>query len=155
MSRDMPRSSTDIASALAELDRQLAPLQRKADLLRQMAEIAEQWERLEDDHPESAPRIAANGHGIPSNMPQRATVILQQQPGEFLLGREIWQSAVDRGWVVPTEETRNAMRVALKRLAGRGLIERIARPEGYAYRCLPSAPEPSPNDTRPWEAPMR
>jgi len=134
-----------------ERERQLAPLQRRAELLRQMAEIAEEWDRLGGDLPTATTAISDIGQhaqqDVPVKMSQRAKVILKENPGQYINVRAIWQGAVDRGWIEPTKETRAAMRVALHRLAARDdSIECVEQPPTHAYRWLPSTtPEPSHN----------
>lgn len=165
MTHGLPRSSADIAAALAEVDRQLVPLQRKAELLRQMAGIQEEWDRLGGGLPTATtaiPDISQHTkNDVPVKMSQRAKVILTENPGQYLNVRAIWQDAVDRGWIEPTKETRAAMRVALRRLAARDdSIEGVEQPPTHAYRWLSSAmPEPSHNGAGRglWEtgAPMR
>jgi hypothetical protein len=163
MSDGLPRSSADIAAARAEVARQLAPLQRKDELLRQMAEIAKEWDHLDGAVTTAQAGIpdAGTKNGVPVKMSQRAKIILQEKPGQYIILREIWQGAVDRGWIEPTRETRAAMRVALRRLAARDdSIESVDRPPTYAYRWLPpGTPEPGRNSAEDglWRAgvPMR
>jgi hypothetical protein len=99
MSDGLPRSSADIAAARAEVARQLAPLQRKDELLRQMAEIAKEWDHLDGAVTTAQAGIpdAGTKNGVPVKMSQRAKIILQEKPGQYIILREIWQGAVDRG----------------------------------------------------------
>jgi hypothetical protein len=157
MTHGLPRTRADIAALQAELDRQLAPLQRKAAILHQFAELQDEWDRLNGDVPAATATPDADAQtDAPRTMAKMAKAILQERPGQYIVLRDIWQTAVDRGWIKATRDTRAAMRVALHRLAERDdSIERADRPPTYAYRWLPPGePEPSRNDAGHglWEA---
>lgn len=157
MTHGLPRTRADIAAAQAELDRQLAPLQRKAAILRQFAELQEEWDHLNGEMPTAAAvSDAGTKTDVPRTMAQQGKAILEEKPGHYIILRDVWQTAVDRDWIQPTRETRAAMRVALHRLAERDdSVDRVDRPPTYAYRWTPPVtPEPSRNGAGHglWEA---
>jgi hypothetical protein len=137
---------SEIRKARAEVECQLALLQRRADAYRKMEEAAEELELADREMSpdrEMEPALFSKPPTLedPGSSGRRAKVILQSDKSRKWTPRDVWAQMVERGWAEDTKDARTAIRVALKRLHERER-DHITRTEDgltHAYQWVDAA----------------
>ncbi len=144
--KEMDATAKKLADAMADTQRQIAALQRKANAL--SAALEEIGLRIEDADPFSLPSDAQYADDRPfvhSSLVAACKRILRDHKGRSLNKSQVEYLAAIGGYPFATEDSKNSVDVTLRRLAESGFCEVEKAREGNKYFCREQeSPKDSP-----------
>lgn len=128
----------DLQQEREEAEHELAALQLRVDALREATEGIEKLVRSERNIPSQAPPDARPPPppAKPRSTGDGALVIIQSDTSRYWTVRQVWEEMVKREWAGDARDARDAVRIALVRLAKKhvGQLERVPAGATFAYR---------------------
>jgi len=134
--REMDATAKKLVEKMAEIQTQMAKLQRQSNSLTAALEAI--GLRLEDDDPFSQPTDATYAETLPftrTSLVAACKRILMDHRTKFLTKSQVEYLAAIGGYPFATDDAKNSVDVTLRRLAEQGLcqVERARGPAGNQY----------------------